>query len=122
VIQRVCKHHGLVDFVFRGSEARYRCKKCAVVSVTERRRKVIKEIKEAFGAKCSICGYSKCAAALDFHHINPEEKEREISVHGCTFSKAKLLEEAKKCILICSNCHREVHDSQRRVSALVTGR
>lgn len=53
---------------------------------------------------CSWCGYNKCLAALDFHHINPKEKQSG-SVKNC--SEETGMKELKKCILICANCHRE---------------
>ena len=67
---------------------------------------------EAMGGKCQICGYNKCTAALEFHHIDPSGKE-------FTFATAmknpsswdKLAAELRKCVLLCANCHREVHYS-----------
>ncbi len=60
------------------------------------------------GGKCVICGYNKCPAAFDFHHKN-KNKENNVSVLLKNASKEKLLKEIKKCILLCSNCHRELH-------------
>lgn len=62
------------------------------------------------GGKCNICGYSRSKSALEFHHINPEEKEYGISSKGTCHNFDKDIAEVKKCILLCSNCHREVHD------------
>lgn len=57
---------------------------------------------------CKKCGYNKCGAALDFHHINPDEKERRVT---CKTWQTRLGEaEIKKCILICKNCHMEEHN------------
>lgn len=62
------------------------------------------------GNKCSICGYDKCPSALEFHHINPEEKDFSISTNAnIAFHKAA--QEIKKCILVCANCHREIHEN-----------
>lgn len=60
------------------------------------------------GGKCEICGYNKCLSALQFHHKNPEEKEFGLSKK--TYSFDKLKEEADKCILLCANCHAEIHN------------
>jgi predicted HNH restriction endonuclease len=60
------------------------------------------------GGKCGVCGYDKCPAAFDFHH-NIKGKENNISVLLKNASKEKLLKEIKRCILLCSNCHRELH-------------
>ena len=61
------------------------------------------------GSKCQICGYNKCQSALEFHHINPDQKDFHLGSNtNISFNKAK--EEVKKCILVCSNCHREIHE------------
>lgn len=62
----------------------------------------------ALGGKCCLCGYNKCLSALQFHHTDPNQKDFAISDNAhMAFEKA--LEEAKKCILVCANCHREIH-------------
>lgn len=57
---------------------------------------------------CVICGYNKYEGALDFHHLNPDEKE-----HGPSsimhHQYKKVRKEMEKCVVLCSNCHREVH-------------
>lgn len=60
------------------------------------------------GGKCQICGYDKCIEALDFHHINPEEKDFQIS-SGNTKGWDKVCKELQKCAMLCANCHRELH-------------
>ena len=60
------------------------------------------------GEKCCICGYDKCNAALEFHHKDPNEKEFTIS-DNAHIALEKAIEEVKKCILVCANCHREIH-------------
>lgn len=57
------------------------------------------------GGKCQCCGYNKYVGALEFHHINSEEKDFGISAKGCSWKRVK--EELDKCI--CANCHREIH-------------
>jgi len=83
------------------------CHSCRVVARTKRLKKEAVEYK---GGKCSICGYNKCLSALDFHHVNPEEKEINFSNAWNKTSKEKIKQEIDKCILVCSNCHREIHD------------
>ena len=62
------------------------------------------------GAKCSNCGYNKCYAALDFHHLDKNKKIFEISTGiKNKFSEKDIINEVKKCIILCSNCHRELH-------------
>lgn len=61
------------------------------------------------GGKCSICGYDKCVQALEVHHINPEEKEFTFSDSSVYRKWDSLCEELLKCVLVCANCHREIH-------------
>ena len=60
------------------------------------------------GGKCVLCGYNKCSAGLEFHHINPETKKFGLSSGNCHKIEDDIAE-VKKCILICANCHREIH-------------
>lgn len=65
------------------------------------------------GNKCEICGYNKNIAALDFHHLNPKNKSIQLdSRHLSNTSTEKISEEFKKCIVVCANCHRELHNAQ----------
>jgi len=66
------------------------------------------EFKKLLGGKCKFCSYNKCLAALDFHH-NVGNKEGNVSKIIKDFSKQKGLKEIEKCILLCANCHRELH-------------
>lgn len=71
-------------------------------------RKRIKEKAVLYkGGKCFICGYDKCNQAMDFHHLNPKEKEFTISGGTRSFKNIKI--EIDKCILVCRNCHSEIH-------------
>lgn len=86
------------------------CGKCTGNKTSEQRRKNKIALVNLFGGKCSQCGYNKCISALTFHHTNPSEKSFSIS-SGDTKSFTKLLAEAKKCELLCHNCHSERHAS-----------
>ena len=59
---------------------------------------------------CAICGYSKCDRALEFHHVNPKDKK--YLVRAAEMGREDLAEEISKCILLCANCHREIHDKE----------
>lgn len=75
--------------------------------VAEYKKKKAAEFEEYKGTlKCEICGESR-PWCLDFHHINPLEKENEVV--NLIESPRKLKEEIKKCIVLCSNCHRDLH-------------
>lgn len=60
------------------------------------------------GGCCSKCGYNKCIDALEFHHIDSTTKKFSISNTG-NHGIDDLKKEAEKCIILCANCHREVH-------------
>jgi 5-methylcytosine-specific restriction endonuclease McrA len=70
-------------------------------------RKILHDLKSN---GCAICGYSKCDAALDFHHVNSQDKKYQIQAVNVT--KLDLAEELNKCILLCKNCHTEKHNKE----------
>jgi predicted HNH restriction endonuclease len=80
-----------------------------IKAVRKRRKKVRQMAVEYKGGKCQVCGYDKCTKALEFHHIKGAEKDFGISDRGYTRSLKKIRDELDKCILLCANCHREVH-------------
>lgn len=57
-----------------------------------------------------MCGYKKCTRALVFHHLDPKKKEFGLSERGLTRSWEKIKLEIDKCVLLCANCHMEIHD------------
>lgn len=67
---------------------------------------------EMLGGKCQVCGYCKCNDALDFHHLDSEEKEFNVAQALPRWKWERIVEEVKKCILLCANCHRELHSKQ----------
>lgn len=79
-------------------------------AVKKWRKNTKQKMVESMGGKCQCCGYNRCNDALDLHHVNPLEKEFSF---GSIIAKPKkwdkITEELKKCILLCSNCHREIH-------------
>ena len=80
------------------------------VAVAKRRKKLREMAREYKGGKCILCGYAKCQRALNFHHRDPNQKEFGLSARGITRSWEKVRDELDKCILLCANCHMEVHD------------
>lgn len=98
---KVCKRD------YQGGHQKHKeiCDSCRTSEIRKLRKKELIEYK---GGKCKICHYNKCQKALQFHHINPENKKFGISNTGIT--KIEILkEEADKCVLVCSNCHVEIH-------------
>lgn len=113
VILKECPHHGLTEYSYRSGEKRYRCKKCSAEQVQKRRYLIKEKAVEYKGGKCELCGYDKCVDALEFHHKNPNEKDFGIS-SGETRSWEKIKKELDKCIMLCANCHREIHSKEHK--------
>lgn len=102
-----CRHHGTTTFVLEG-RGYYRCARCRSEAVSKRRRTVKRVLVEEAGGRCAVCSYSRCQEALHFHHLDPTTKAFHIGHQGQSRSLARSRAEAKKCILLCGNCHAEV--------------
>lgn len=107
-VVRRCRHHGETEFALVGPEKRPRCKKCRSAAVARKRRRLKRLLVHERGGSCALCGYDRCLAALQFHHLDPDTKAFGIAHRGFTRSLAAAREEAAKCVLLCSNCHAEV--------------
>jgi predicted HNH restriction endonuclease len=74
----------------------------------DRRQNIKKQLFDYLGGKCKICGLIDHMSCYDFHHVNPQEKEKEVS-YIAGYSLKRAMKEVEKCILLCSNCHRKLH-------------
>ncbi len=87
-------------------------------AVKKWRKNLKRRMITAMGSQCQCCGYDKCDNALEFHHLDPTQKET-------TFGGARshprawkvLIVELRKCVLVCCLCHREIHAGAREVPA-----
>jgi hypothetical protein len=104
-----CASHGETGFVLDG-RGYYRSRKCRAEAVSRRRRKMKQILVQEAGGACSRCGYSASMRALHFHHLDPAEKRIELNAKGVALALDTLRAEARKCILLCSNCHAEIED------------
>lgn len=112
--ERECPKHGLTIHRQR-RRGSWRCKSCAIDAQRKRRQKNKERLVNYFGGKCIKCGYAKSISALCFHHRDPEEKEFGLNQKS-GLSLERLIKEAEKCDLLCSNCHYEEHDKIRQVA------
>lgn len=107
----------LCSFYFKGKKDNNRlmaeCKVCFNLRSMKRYEERAKFIISLKGGCCLLCGYDKCIAALEFHHVDPTQKEFQISKRW-SMSDDRIKEEIDKCVLLCSNCHRETHFRQDR--------
>lgn len=106
-----CHNYKLaIEFYIRSEKGKLTsmCRLC--FKLHDGKRALKEECVNYKGGECIRCGYSKCLAAFDFHHRDPQEKDVKIS----DFRKRKFTDEIKleldKCDLLCANCHREIHD------------
>jgi hypothetical protein len=111
-LPRVCRKHGLVvhhRVIARRSAAGYvyRCKRCVGEAVWRRKQRIKQILVAENGGRCQACGYDRCMSVLVFHHLDPSTKSFEMST-GTGRSLKAFREEAKKCILLCANCHSEI--------------
>lgn len=112
---KICSKCGkklpLTEYYSRGNgKLRAECKKCHsnyVKNKYQERKKLVNEIKLDVG--CAKCG-EKRPYMLDFHHKDPSIKDTTISRMTSNYNKIEdIQKEIDKCIVLCSNCHREFH-------------
>lgn len=73
---------------------------------------------ESFGCKCQLCGKSYPQSVFEFHHLNPKDKSFSLGNGSTTRAKSAYAEEAKKCAMVCANCHRLIEYEGADVSQL----
>jgi transposase-like protein len=113
-VQLFCSIHGVTRHVRRDSG--YRCAQCRSAAVSARRRRMKRLLLQEAGGACVICGYDRCVASLHFHHLDPAQKSFSLGVTGVTRSLDAARAEARKCVVLCANCHGEVESGLADVS------
>lgn len=104
-----CKKHGTVKA--HGNGRNTRCSVCNNERMKHKHTVLKNRAIKYGGGMCRICGYNKCWDALEFHHVNQDEKDF-YPLRGYKKSWSKLKAELDKCILVCANCHREIHSKR----------
>jgi len=102
----------LSEYYARGDGQGSYCKVCQKLYVSKRNRDHKSKAVDFLGGCCCLCGYDTCIDALEFHHKDPSSKDFSIA-KARNRSLERILIEVSKCVLLCSNCHREVHASLR---------
>lgn len=75
------------------------------------RKRSKNRIIEAMGGSCCCCGYDKAHGALALHHLDPKEKDFGLSsIRASPKNWDIVVEELRKCVLVCNNCHAEIHE------------
>lgn len=85
------------------------CKNCNKQATLKKQREFKKMCVDYMGGCCSVCGYNRYQGALEFHHINPSEKDFHMSKNKHYRFDERTTKELDKCIILCANCHREEH-------------
>lgn len=114
ILEHQCGKCGKIFIIKEKAFNRRYCYECVpfIPKSGSENRKIIKLwALEYKGNKCQNCGYDKCIDALEFHHTNPQEKDFSISDRKLVLDWNKIKIELDKCILLCANCHRELHSS-----------
>jgi transposase-like protein len=105
-VELSCDRHGYTRHTRRVDG--YRCTRCEAERVTAWRQRTKRILVVEAGGACVLCGYDRCIGALQFHHVDPSEKSFALSHGGLARSLRRAREEARKCVLLCANCHAEV--------------
>lgn len=116
-ILRNCGKHGVGRFFLTGRGS-YQCARCRSDAVAAWRRKVKRVLVAEAGGSCRRCGFAEHPAALQFHHLDPSTKAFNLSAQGVTRSLERARAEARKCVLLCANCHALVEAGVTVVRAL----
>jgi hypothetical protein len=96
--ERLKAHYKLNKQKYRDKNRRHRA----------RNREFVRRVSVFVG--CQICGYNRCPEALHFHHIDPNNKERDVASMIARMNGRNVLKkEMRKCIILCSRCHAELH-------------
>ena len=112
-----CGNENDNPYVTRKGKIQSYCRKCNNANTVERQRNFKKRLVAYKGGKCQCCGYDKTQDALDFHHIDPSDKSFSLSKIRLTSydkNREKIERELDKCILVCRNCHAEIHAGVRK--------
>jgi hypothetical protein len=102
---KTCEVAGEINFY---KTQKWYCKTCWNKKTAQAGKDKVSHLKSEYGGKCVKCGYDKCVDALEFHHVDPTVKEFHLGeARGRNIKTLK--KELEKCILVCRNCHTEIH-------------
>jgi hypothetical protein len=80
------------------------------------RKKTKERMVKSMGGECVCCSYKKCNSSLSFHHLDPSTKSFGFgAIRANIKSWSTIVQELKKCVLVCNNCHHEIHDGMTKV-------
>lgn len=86
------------------------CRACLKAQYSERHFAFKQKCVDYKGGKCQVCGYNRCLGAMDFHHLDPSQKDFALASRKNRGDWDTVQKELDKCILVCCRCHREIHE------------
>jgi hypothetical protein len=89
------------------------CKPCSGEVTLERQRDFKKQAIAYKGGKCQDCGFQGYEGVFDFHHLDPSQKDMDISRYRNKKLNDTIVAELDKCDLLCANCHRIRHAAEK---------
>jgi hypothetical protein len=96
-------------YIRRGFRTHSYCRTCVLKQTSDRQKNFKLMCVEYKGGKCIFCGYNRCVQAMDFHHLDPSQKDFAVSQRKSLAFTDVVRAELDKCALLCATCHREVH-------------
>jgi hypothetical protein len=102
----ICRDCRETDHTKFFGKMKSQCGKCHAKDINRRLAAARAKAIEYKGGKCEYCGYNKYVGALEFHHIDPTQKD---PTGLKAYKLSRLFAEVDKCLLLCANCHREEH-------------
>jgi hypothetical protein len=111
---KTCNKHGMLNSYHNNPDVKAAVQARATALI-DKMRHFIDSTKSEYG--CFLCP-EKDGCCLDFHHFDANSKNATIAHLVTAKSKKRLLSEIKKCVIICSNCHRKVHAGKLEVKVL----
>lgn len=104
---------------YKGGRLRSYCYPCDHKRIKDYGQLLKRKAVDYLGGKCCICGYSKSLRSLNFHHTDPTQKEFSIAKRKC-LNWTDTQQELDKCVLVCANCHGEIHDNITQIPMSVS--
>lgn len=117
LVCNICSEKKLLqEFNFSNNKKGYQanCKTCAANLKKAYRLSVKQKCVAYKGGKCLLCGYKTALSSLCFHHLDPTTKRFSIAL---PFRREwnDMQKELDKCVLVCSNCHGELHEGIKKL-------
>ena len=119
-----CKKRKELSHFEKGTKS-HNCNECREENRIRKNKRTAERLRQNKAKKidihktpCIICGWFDFMAGIDFHHVHPAQKSFGIAVNPCK-SKEEIAQEVKKCVCLCSNCHRGVHSGDLRLEKYI---